>query len=83
MNPETAAQQRQLAFQNAFLGLERLSSQDLALDGRGGGILYELQRRIATIEAAETEGQQQPTGTTEEQIAAVMQEMQARALGRL
>jgi hypothetical protein len=85
MTPEAAAQARQLALNNAILGLGRLPSHEIAVDGAAVGILVDLQRRIAAIEAAETPGgQPRPAvGSDEEQIAAVMQEMAARGHGRI
>ena len=84
MSPEQAQQQRDLAFTNAMLGLERLPSRELGVDGAAVGILVDLQRRIAAIEAAAAPGgQPQPAGSEEAQIAAVMQEMVARGHGRL
>ncbi len=84
MTPEVAQQQRELALQNTILGLARLPSHELAVDGAAVGILYDPQRRIAAIEAAETAGQPRPAvGSDEERIAAVMQEMAANGHGRL
>jgi hypothetical protein len=86
MSPEQAQQQRDLAFTNAMLGLERLPSRELGVDGAAVGILVDLQRRIAAIEAAEAPGGQprpEPAGSDEERIQQVMAEMAARGHGRI
>jgi septal ring factor EnvC (AmiA/AmiB activator) len=60
MTPEQAQQQRQQALQNAILGLQHLSSHELDPQStRASGVLYELQSRIAQIEAAEESAGQQ------------------------
>ncbi len=54
MTPEQAQQQRQQALNNALLGLGTLSSHELDPQStRASGVLYELQSRIAQIEASE------------------------------
>ncbi len=84
MTPGAAAQARQLALNNAILGLARLPSRELAVDGAAVGILADLQQRIAAIAAAETTGQPRPpVGTEEERIQQVMAEMSQRGHGRL
>jgi hypothetical protein len=91
MTPEQAHQQRDLALKNAILGLGRLPSQDLGPSSpQASAILLDLQQRIAAIEAAEvtTDRQQQAeraraAGSEEEQIAATMEAMAARGLGRI
>ncbi len=54
MTPEQAQAQRQQALNNAILGLQHLSSHELDPQStRASGVLYELQSRIAQIEASE------------------------------
>jgi hypothetical protein len=85
MSPEQAQRQRDLAVNEAALGLARRRSDELAPDGAAAAVLYRLQSRMREIEAAEAPGGQPhpAAGPEEEQIAAVMQEMAARGHGRL
>jgi septal ring factor EnvC (AmiA/AmiB activator) len=77
MDPETAQQQRQQALNNAILGLQRLSSYELDPQStRASGVLYELQSRIAQIEAAEEAAGQQRH--SEQQRAAAFRDAHGR-----
>ena len=86
MNQEQAAQQRELAYQEAALGLRHLPAYELTVDGRAAGVVYELQRRLHAIERAEAEQQSRtrPANVTDEQqIATAMGELRRRGLGRI
>ena len=82
----TPEERREQAYQDAILGLRRLSAHELTLDDRAGGILHTLRERLAAIdavEAARDAAQQAPAQTDSARIADVMAEMGRRGFGRV
>jgi hypothetical protein len=77
VTPEQAQAQRQQALNNAILGLGTLSSFELDPQStRASAVMYELQSRIAAVEAAEEAAGQQRH--TEQQRAAEFRDQHGR-----